>query len=120
MIEKIVDTTWKFNDTNIKEIGELNNIEVMKAALHCSKRIHQLNNSFIITEAYNKIKSDNTKLKRLSMLTNKIDFFVSKLTLLDARAEELGFTIPDDFDLLKKQLDLFKLQHELSTSKIPK
>jgi hypothetical protein len=118
MIEKVVDTTWKFNKNTVKEINELNNIEVMKAALHCSKRIHQLNNSFILTEAYNKVKPDTVKLKKLSMLTNKLDFFVSKLQLLDDRAEQLGFDIPDKFDLLKKQLDLFKLQNELSTSKV--
>lgn len=105
---KPIDSIWNFRHKKI-DILKMDKKQVLIAALHCTKKLHNYN-KFEAKCTYKIVCSSGSQLnywkKKKAIASQNINLFATKLEFLDSRAEELGFVISDSFDELKKQIDL--------------
>jgi len=107
--------TWKFGSREI-EITEMNKSDILQAALHCVKRIFYYRKQIDYAKRQiNKAAEDKDLArfeKKLAFSEGVMTKFSEKLFLLEDRASELGFELPDDYPSLKRALNEQKKEEQ--------
>lgn len=106
-----MDNTWKFGKT-VVSIDEMDKKTVLKCALHCFKKMFNLNKEDAWCDFKLRVEAKKSRLKfwqhRKKIASSNLLLFATKLEQLDDRARVLGFDIPESFTDVKEMLN----QHE--------
>lgn len=108
MIKIDVDDIWKFKEKEVR-ISEMDLISVLKAALHCHKKMNEMEYKIQYYDFKRRFSYDAKYLKQLNKRTESRTktkmMFAEKLEMLSRRAIELGTQIPDEFEDIKMLLN---------------
>ena len=109
------EETWKFRSREVL-ISEMDELSVLKAAIHAMKRIYYYNNRYHYAEYRIKTADDDRERAKYERVQKKADdlviFFADKLEHLEEQALKLGFEIPEKYEELKKLLSKVEAEHE--------
>lgn len=103
-----IEDTWKFGKNEVL-IAEMSRMDVISAALHAHKKMYHFNKAYHyaiykIATATTKEEEELHKRKKQKS-DDRFLYFANKLELLEQRAKQLKFRIPDRFEDIKKLKD---------------